>query len=773
MTCLKRTTTLVHPAWIALGLFGQACIIQGDVTPSDEAATSSSSTASSSWTDTATTTETSGTSAGTSTTASKAETSSVDTSSSASNDASSGSTDSTGTDTQDPFLWLEELETPKSIEWVKEQNKQTARAFTESAEFGSIKTKLTALLNQDNRVVEIDKVGDAVFNFWQDKGHPIGIWRKTTLESYKSKKPVWTTVLDLDQLAKDEKKNWVWKRADCLGGSSTRCMLVLSDGGKDAVVHREFDVANAAFVQNGFVIPEVKGKVSWIDKDHLLVGTSFGADTATKSGYPRQIRRWTRGEELKNAKVVFEGETSDNVSRAYHIESKGVSRDYIHRMVSRFEHEHYLLKSDDTVAKIEVPKSSRLHFWGPWMIIELKEDWKVNDKQWPKGSVLATDQDAFMQGKRSFQALFTPTKARSFQGVAMTKSHLLLTEMQDVKGRLREWSFETDKGWKEREVKVPESGSFTVKSYDPNGENFYSITYSDYLTPPTLFWARSGTDLREELYSLPAAFDAKGFEVQQYFATSKDGTKIPYFQISKKDIKLDKNNPTLLYGYGGFQISIKPKYSPLVGAAWLEQGGVYVVANIRGGGEYGPAWHQAALREKRPRAYEDFVAVGQDLVQRGVTQAKRLGVLGRSNGGLMTGVMLTAYPEQWGAVVSQVPLLDMKRFHKLLAGALWRGEYGDPDVAQDWAYLSKYSPYQNIKPGQPLPPSLFTTSTNDDRVHPAHARKMVAQLQATGYANANLYENTEGGHGGASTSGQTAHLNALVYTFLAKQLGLK
>lgn len=758
---------------MTLGLFGQACIIQGDNSPSESASSSSTTASSSSALTSSGATATTGpgsnsSSSSTSDSTSGPSSSSLESSSSSSSDQSTSETG--GTEAEDPFLWLEGIETPKSTSWVKEQNDLTAKAYTQSAEFSAFKTRLKTLLDEKGRVVEVQKVGADVLNFWQDKDHPVGIWRKTTLKSYQSKSPTWTTVLDLDKLAKEEKKGWVWKRADCLGGQDTRCMLVLSDGGKDAVVHREFDVSSASFVQNGFVLPEAKGRISWIDKDHLLVGTDLGDGTTTKSGYPRQIRRWTRGEQLKDAKVVFEGEASDNVSRAYHIESKGVSRDYIHRLVSRFENKHYLLGQDDTVTSIDVPLTSKVHFWGPWLIVELKEDWTIGTTTWPKGSLLATDQNDFMAGKREFQALFTPTKSRSFQAIAMTKDHILLTEMEDVKGRLREWSYRSEAGWKVREVKVPESGSFTVKSYDPNGENFYSIVYSDFLTPPTLYWARSGTDLRQALYALPAAFDATNFAVQQYFATSKDGTKIPYFQISNKDIKLDKNNPTLLYGYGGFQISIKPKYDPMVGAAWLERGGVYIVANIRGGGEYGPAWHQAALREKRPRAYEDFVAVAQDLVARGVTQAKHLGALGRSNGGLMTGVMLTAHPELWGAVVSQVPLLDMKRYHKLLSGALWRGEFGDPDVPEDWAFLSKYSPYQNIKPGQTLSPSLFTTSTKDDRVHPAHARKMVARLKEQGYANASLYENTEGGHGGAANSEQTAHLNALVYSFLAKHL---
>lgn len=699
-------------------------------------------------------------------------TSTDNTQTNSSSDTTSSNSSSGEPAPDDPFLWLEEIDSKKAADWVRARNRESAKALSESAQFKARKDKLKKLLDAQGRIPQVQKVGNLLFNFWQDKDHPIGIWRRTTIQDYISKSPRWQTVLDLDKLAKDEKVDWVWKRADCLGSSRSHCVLALSKGGKDAVVHREFDAQKGEFVEDGFILPEAKGRISWVDENTLLVGTDFGAGTTTKSGYPRQIRRWTRGSKIKDAPVVFEGKASDNVVRAYHSESNGFKRDYLRRMVSRFESEHYLINEDQSLTKIDVPLNTRLHFWGPWILVELGDEWKVGDTTYPRGSVVVSDQKAFLEGKRELKALFTPSKGRSFQSLTKTRGHLLFTEMQDVKGRLTEWSFRPGEGWQARKVAVPESGSFTVRGFDENKNNDYTLTYSDYLTPPTLFRSRSGTNEREKLYSLPKAFDSRDLEVKQHFATSKDGTKIPYFQISKRGLRLDENNPTLLYGYGGFQVSLKPRYDAIVGSAWLEQGGVYVVANIRGGGEYGPAWHQAAIREKRSRAFEDFVAVGKDLVRRKVTKAERLGVAGRSNGGLLTGVMLTRYPAQWGAVVSQAPLLDMRRFHKLLAGALWRGEYGDPDVAADWKFISEYSPYQNIETGKALPDSLFTTSTKDDRVHPGHARKMVARLKAEGYGNAMLYENTGGGHSGASTNEQKAHLNALVYGFLAKKLGL-
>lgn len=788
MSRLHLRTSIFPTLVLGLGVFGQGCIIQGGPIPSEN----TTGTASSSVEQDASSIGTSGassaegpegsggssdtTNSNSADTSSQPETSSDASASSSASSSSSDGSDATGTGSmpapEDPYLWLEEVESKKSMDWVKEQNQRTAKTIESEAAFGVARDKIKKLLDAQDSIPKIQKVGSKVYNFWKDKEHPMGIWRQTTLNDYRSKKPAWKTVLDLDQLAAQDKKNWVWKGATCLPRTS-KCMLALSDGGKDAVVYREFDAEQAKFIEDGFRLPESVGQVAWMDKDTLMVGTNFGDGTTTQSGYPKQIRKWIRGTQVKDAPVLYEGEESDSVVRGYHIDSKGVQRNYLLRYISRHHQEHFLLQADDTPLKLDVPKNCRLYFWGEWLILELKEDWDVGGKVWPQGSVIAVDHDDFVAGKREISALFTPSKGRSFQRIAMTRNHVLLVEMQDVKGRLREWSHLPVIGWRGRDVKVPESGSFTVDAYDVNESNFYAMTYSDFLTPSTLYWARSGTDLRETLYSLPEAFDASDFEVVQHFATSKDGTKVPYFQVSKKGIALDKSHPTLLHGYGGFQISLKPEYKPLVAAGWLDYGGVYVVANIRGGGEYGPAWHQAALREKRPRAYEDFVAVGEDLVARGVTQPKHLGIMGRSNGGLLTGVMLTAYPKLWGAVISEVPLLDMKRFHKLLVGALWRGEYGDPDVAEDWAYLSKFSPYQNIVKDQALPPSLFTTSTKDDRVHPAHARKMVARLQELGYDNASLYENTEGGHGGASNREERAHLTALVYAFLGKHLGLE
>lgn len=677
-------------------------------------------------------------------------------------------------DGKDPFLWLEEVESKASLDWVTAQNKQTVPKLEAVAGFAAVKDGILKMANSKDRIPGVSKIGSKyLYNFWRDAQHVRGIWRRTTLKSFRSKNTEWTTVLDLDALAKAEGENWVWGGTRCLQPSGTRCMISLSRGGKDADVMREFDTVKMAFVDGGFTIPEAKSLVTWIGKNELLVGTDFGKGSLAKSGYPRTVRRWIRGNKLEDAKEIYRVKETDQSASSYRDVSQNVSRTLLIRAKSFYDVEYYRLNGDDTKLRYRIPGSATLGFWGPWMIVQLKEDWKIKDTLWKQGSLLIIDEVAFLSGERNFEVVYEPGPKKSLVSYTATKDYLLLTESNDVKARLYEWRYaKRTRGWEKREVMLPGQGGLQVSPYDSDTSNRYFLTYQDYLTPQTLFLGFGGKDNRKVLREMPGFFDASNLEVAQHFATSKDGTKVPYFQVSRKGMPLNGENPTILYGYGGFEISLNPRYQAGPGKGWLERGGVYVVANIRGGGEYGPAWHRAALKENRQRAFDDFAAVGEDLITRKVTSAKRLGIRGGSNGGLLTGVSMVQRPDLWNAVVSSVPLLDMKRFHLLLAGASWVGEYGNPDDPKEWDYISKYSPYQNVEKGVKYPPVFFTTSTKDDRVHPGHARKMMARMLEQGHEDLYYYENTEGGHGGAANNEQVAFREALVYSFFADKLGL-
>lgn len=699
------------------------------------------------------------------------------TSSSSSGSTNSGSSDSSsssGSTAEDPYLWLEEIESTNAMDWVQAQNKKSKPLLEAVPGFSQTRDDLLAIFDSKDRIPKVRRIGDSLYNFWQDADHVRGIWRRTSLESFRSENTQWETVLDLDKLENDKGEKWVWSGANCLAPEGKRCLVHLSAGGSDATVIREFDTAEKNFVVDGFELPEAKSHVSWEDRNHLLVGSDFGTDSLTESGYPRTIRRWKRGSKLENATEIFAGEKTDVSVWSEHSESQGIKRTVLGRAISYYESEVFRLSADNKIAKYPVPATAKLSFWGPWILIQLKEDWEVDGTTHKQGSLLIADEVAFLSGNREFQLLYNPDPKRSLNSYTFTKDYLLLSETQDVKGRLTEWHFEKNGGgWTKRSVSLPGNGEVRVSAYDARSNNDYFLTYQDSLTPVTLFLGSGGTDNRESLRTSPSFFDAADLQVEQHFATSKDGTKIPYFQLSRKAMDLNGKNPTILYGYGGFEVSLKPSYRADVGKAWLEKGGVFVVANIRGGGEYGPGWHRAALKENRQRAYDDFAAVGQDLIERKVTAAAHLGIQGEANGGLLTGVSMVQRPDLWNAVVSSVPLLDMKRYHLLLAGASWIAEYGDPEKAEEWAYISEYSPYQKVKSGVDYPALFLNTSTKDDRVHPGHARKMLAKMLAQGHKDLYYYENIEGGHEGAANNEQSAYRSALIYAFFAKELGLK
>ena len=667
----------------------------------------------------------------------------------------------------DPYQWLEDVTGDKPLDWVRAQNAKTDAALASSPEFEAMEAGIREVLDSDAKIPGVQKIGDWYYNFWKDRNHERGIWRRTTLEEYRKPNPAWETIIDLDALNKAEGENWVWHGADCLRPEYNRCLVALSRGGADADVTREFDVASKRWVEGGFFRPEAKGALGWIDRDTVYVYTDFGAGTMTESGYPRVVKRWKRGTPLESAQVVYEGKADDMYIAAYHDDTPGFERDFVSRTLAFYNDELYLVGKDGKLAKVDAPNSANKGVKRQWLTLELREPWTVGGKTYPAGSLLATDFDGFMAGKREFDVLFEPTDSTSLASYSWTKSHLVLNVLDDVKNRLSVLT-PTAQGWKRGEfVGAPAFGTLGVSAVDDDESDAVWLTATDYLTPTTLSLVQLGK-APEQLKAMPSFFDGSNDVIEQHFATSRDGTRVPYFLVRPKGLKADGSNPTLLYGYGGFEIALTPGYSGGLGRSWLDRGGVYAVANIRGGGEYGPRWHQAALKANRHKAYEDFAAVAQDLIDRRITSPRHLGVQGGSNGGLLTGNMLTQYPELFGAVVVQVPLLDMKRYNKLLAGASWMAEYGNPDTA-DWDFIQHFSPYHLFDPAKDYPPVLFTTSTRDDRVHPGHARKMAAKMIDAG-KDVTYYENIEGGHGGAANNAQAAHMAALAYSFLWQRL---
>ena len=690
----------------------------------------------------------------------------------------------------DPFFWLEDVQGEAALAWVHARNAESRAVLAQHPRFAAMRERFRAILDASDRIPQVSRRGDALYNFWRDAEHPRGLWRRSTLASYRQAQPDWETVLDLDALARDEGENWVWAGASCLGPDYRRCLLQLSRGGADATVLREFDSQRKCFVEDGFTLPEAKTRVCWEDANTLLVGTDTGPGSLTDSGYPRLIKRWQRGRPLAEARTVFEAQPQDVSASVWTDRRPGRQRIVVARATDFYNARQFILDGE-TLRPIAIPDDAEISFWGEFALLTLRSDWAPAGQTWPAGALLVGDAEAVLAATSAnlmppLQALFSPTPNRSLAGHDGTRSQLLLTVLDQVVGRLEAWTPPAAAGsaWQGREITVPGPGTLGVLALhdaelsDDALADSYLLGYTDFLTPDSLLIANSANGANSAdsadhtlsvLKSLPASFDATGLQVQQHFARSADGTRVPYFQIGPVADRPAGRQPTLLYGYGGFEVSKQPWYSAAFGSAWLSQGGVLVVANLRGGGEFGPAWHQAAVRQHKQRSYDDLAAVAEDLIARGVTQPAQLGIQGGSNGGLLVGAVMLQRPELFGAVVCQVPLLDMRRYHKLLAGASWMAEYGNPDLPDEWAWISRYSPYQTLRPGMTLPPVLFTTSTRDDRVHPGHARKMAARMTELGHAPL-YYENTEGGHAGAADNAQKADMLALEFAFLWQQL---
>ena len=679
---------------------------------------------------------------------------------------------------EDPYLWLEDVYSPRALAWVKQQNERSLDVLEADPRFEPMHREALSILTSEARIPDGQIHNGAVYNFWQDKTHVRGLWRRASVASYRSGKPDWETLLDYDALADEEGENWVAGSVVCLEPGHRHCMIEVSHGGKDASVWREFDVAKKAFVKNGFYIPEAKSFLAWVDADTLLVGTDRGQGTLTNSGYARTLVRLTRGARLEDAPVVFQGQVDDVGVIPSVVQDGGVARVFLQRAVTFFETQYSYRaeragKADGDLVQLPWPLNTNLEgVLDGRAIVTLRQNWQYRDEEYASGQVLAYD---LVTG--DVEHVFTPAANQALQDIDVGATGLVLQYLDDVVGRAARLSRDEDGTWRMTPVKLPDNGVVRIVSAG-GGTDEVLLSFQSLTEPNSLYYVSSSGIAAERIMQAPAFYDASDVVVEQRFATSKDGTRIPYFIAGKRDVLARGNAPTVQYGYGGFLQAIVPVYyedparpqqGGLAGKMWISRGGVLVISNIRGGSEYGPAWHQAAMRARHQNAIDDFIAVSEALIRSGVTNPGKLGAIGRSNGGLLMGAVLTQRPDLYAAIDCGVPLFDMKRYTKLGAGASWIAEYGDPDVPADWAFISKYSPYQNLRAGQPYPEVFIYTSTADDRVHPGHARKAAAKLEALGYPVL-YYENTEGGHGGTANQDELAFRTALEYTYFAHEL---
>jgi prolyl oligopeptidase len=665
----------------------------------------------------------------------------------------------------DPYLWLEEVEGERALAWAQVKSVADTAEIEAVPEFAPIHARLLEIYTSRDRIPTPDIMGPWVYNFWLDAEHVRGIWRRTFLSEFAKESPSWDVVLDLDALAAAEGENWVWKGADCLEPEHRRCMISLSRGGADATVEREFDTVTKTFVDGGFVLPEAKQQIDWRDESTLWVGTDFGEGSLTASGYARIAKMWRRGTPLAEAVTVFEGSV-DDVFIIASSEHTPEGRYDLVTVIPEFFRGTTSLRLGERLVKLELPDDANLlGIFKDRLLFSLRSDWAVGGATYPQGALLAIDLDDFLAGRRSFDILFAPSERVSLDEVASTANHVLITTLDNVRSRLFRLTPGAS-GWSQEEIVLPGLGTASISSTSDVDDSFF-FSYTDFLTPESLYLVRGG-EVPQRVKASPAWFSGEGMTVAQYEATSKDGTKIPYFVVMPKGFVANGANPTLLTAYGGFEVSQVPRYSGADGSAWLERGGVYVLANIRGGGEFGPKWHQAAMQEKHQNNFDDFIAVAEDLIARGITSPAHLGIVGGSQGGLLVNGAFVQRPDLFKAVISAVPLADMKRFNKLLAGASWMAEYGNPDTA-DWEYIKTWSPYQNLVKDAAYPEVFFWTNTRDDRVHPAHARKMVAKMSDLGH-RVYYYENTEGGHAAGANLTQRAYTDALEYAYLWMKL---
>ncbi|MBX9745418.1 MAG: prolyl oligopeptidase family serine peptidase, partial [Hyphomonadaceae bacterium] len=680
-------------------------------------------------------------------------------------DGLSGPPEAIETFVDDPYLWLEEVEGERALQWVETENARSLAVLEGDPRFADLLQRAQAVAESRDRLPLGQVRGGYLYNFWQDATHVRGLWRRASLESYTANAPVWETLLDVDALASAENANWVWQGADC-DPSGERCMIALSNGGLDARTRREFDVNARAFVDGGFVVPEAKSNIGWLDRDTLLVATDWGAGSLTESGYPFQLRAWRRGTPLASATEIMRGEASDVSLGVLTLEDETGDHIAIAVEAETFFETVYSYLTNEGPQRITLPRRASIRrYFQDRLIVTLEEAWSVGGQTYPSGALLAIPLATATLANPQIEVIFAPNARQSIENVAATSDALLVAGFDNVRGRLQRFTL-AGGTWRGEHVALPPTGVVSLAGSSTSDARAF-IVFEDFLTPPTLY-ALNGANA-QPVRSLPAQFDASPYMTEQFEAVSADGTRVPYFVVRRRDIEMDGQNPTLLYAYGGFQLSQVPSYNAYLGRLWLDQGGVYVLANIRGGGEFGPDWHSAGLLTNRQRIYDDFYAVERDIVDRGITSPRRLGISGRSNGGLLMGVMLNQHPEMVNAAVIGSPLLDMLRYDQLLAGASWVGEYGSPSVPEQRAFLEQITPYQNLRPGENFPLVFIYTSTKDDRVHPGHARKYGARLQELGVPFL-YYENTDGGHQANANLREAARRRALEYMYLTQRL---
>ncbi len=687
----------------------------------------------------------------------------------------------------DPFLWLEPTNSPKALQWVKAQNQKTLSVLTQDPRYKIIREKILKILEAPDKLAYPGLRGKWVYNFWQDRRHVRGVWRRALISDYSTPHPHWQNLLDIDELAKREKKNWVWQGAECLPSSQKRarttqgtafrprlpssyhrCLLNLSDGGTDAKFVREFDIPSRSFVKDGFNLPSAKSEVAWFNQDAILVATDFGPGTLTSSGYPRIVKLWKRHTPLSQAQTLFKGKKTDMEAYGFVNFRPSGSIPVIVRTPAFFRSINYWISPRQKLKRIPIPEDADLKgFFKGLALAVLRSDWKTPSGKFLRGDLISWPLADIEKAHpaRFVSLVYRPKLHETIEDALAAKSVLYLSILKNVRGQILEGRLKNSR-WSLSEIKLPQNGATDIVTGESLSNTIFA-SYQDFLTPTTLYLKdRAGL---KAVKKLPARFDARNLVSEQIWTQSKDGTPIPYFVIHQKQIKFDGKNPTLLYGYGGFEISMTPFYSGIVGKIWLRKGGVYALADIRGGGEFGPAWHEAALKTHRQKAYDDFLAVAKDLIRRKITSPRHLGIMGGSNGGLLVGAAFTEKPGLFNAVVCQVPLLDMLRYTHIGAGASWIAEYGDPKDPKIAAAISRYSPYQNVKPGVHYPRVFFLSSKDDDRVAPAHARKMAAKMEAFGDP-VFYYETSDGGHSQAANLKKAAKEDALEYTYLFERL---
>ncbi|HEX9159394.1 MAG TPA: prolyl oligopeptidase family serine peptidase [Rhizomicrobium sp.] len=674
----------------------------------------------------------------------------------------------------DPYVWLEDVNGPRAMAWVHAENDKTTTVLEKDPRYDALYADALAIAQAKDRIPNPTTLnGGNIYNFWQDADHVHGIWRRTSLADYKVAEPHWQTILDLDALSTAEKANWFYKGADCVEPSQKRCMIALSDGGEDAVTLREFDLDSGKFVEGGFVLPHGKQQSAWEDENTLLVAREWQKGDLTASGYPFIVKRVVRGESLAAAKEIFRGTAKDGgygVSPVSLHDGDGHEIVIINRPLTTFESENYLV-TKTRVERLGLPlKQTVQALVSGALVVSIDQDWNAGGTRIAQGTLVAFDLRDINADPNHLKptVLYAPGLRESFQAAAATRDALVVTTLNNVRGEAFIYRRDADGAWSHARLAVPENSSIGLVDSDIHGDTAF-LSVAGFLQPSSLALVNVADRSLQTVKTLPAKFDASRDVVEQFEAASTDGTKIPYFVVHPKDMKLDGNNPTILYAYGGFQVSETPSYSANIGKLWLEKGGVFVLANIRGGGEFGPAWHEAGLKTKRQIIYDDFASVARDLIARKITSPRRLGIQGGSNGGLLMGVEFTQHPELWRAVDIQVPLLDMLRFEKIAAGTSWVGEYGSVSVPAERTFLAKISPYNNIRKGTDYPKPLIWTTTKDDRVGPQHARKFAARLAEYGIPYL-FYEVTEGGHGSGANLKEKAHTTALEMTYFARRL---